>query len=82
MAADFDNSHEALAALAAWCNRQQGRYFEICHANPEPPEETEHRWSIRVEYEPASWSHDAEGFTFFGNAVANCLRAARKAGYE
>ena len=77
----FDNSHEALAALSDWGNRQHGRYFEISHANPEPPDETDHRWSIRVEYEPASWSHDAEGFTFFRDAVANVLRAAREAGY-
>ena len=77
----FANSHEALAALSSWGNRQYGRYFEIKHANPEPPDETEHRWTIRLEYEPASWSNEVEGVTFFRDAVAHALKDAREAGY-
>lgn len=82
MVETFGDDPAAFAELIGWSLRDNDRYIRVTRLpglNPDG-EPIVGRWTVRIEAEDVSWSHEADGYDELSRAIHDALKAAKEAG--
>src|SRR4051812_22641314 len=79
----FGDGPEAFGELIGWSSRDNDRWFRTWRLAALTPdgEPIGGRWTVKLEAEDLSWSHEADGYDEFSRAVHDALKAAADAGF-